>query len=188
MFHTQYTDQHIQAAQNSTDLPARLRSVRGERSQEEFARLVGLTRSAVAYYENGRTVPKPPVLRQISQRIGIADDYLLSGLIRNEYELNLVATGRGFLNECHETADELAMVRALRAVEPSTVQAVVGVLIKDIGDNASTRVKLGPSLGSDLQALDSIHRAGGHFDKGVTAEEHHREARAPTRRALGLKP
>ncbi len=152
-------------------LQIRLRALRGERSQEEFARLVGLTRSALANYENGRTHPKPSILRQISQRAGISDDFLLSGQVRNEYELNEIFAGRGFLNECHETDDELTIVRALRAVDPSTVQSVVSVLIRDIGENPDTRATLGKGLGADLQRLDAIHRAGGQFDKGSTEEE-----------------
>jgi transcriptional regulator with XRE-family HTH domain len=152
-------------------LRVRLRALRGERSQEEFARLVGLTRSALANYENGRTHPKPSILRQISQRAGLSDNFLLSGQVRNEYELNLVVTGQGFLNECHETGDELTIVRALRAVDPSTVQTVVGALIRDIGENPDTRATLGEGLGADLQRLDAIHRAGGQFSKGSTKEE-----------------
>lgn len=156
---------------SADDLRNRLRALRGELSQDEFARKVGLTRSALANYENGRTVPKPSILRQISSRAGISDDFLLSGQVRNEYELNLVVAGRGFLKECHETEDELTVVRALRAVDPGTVQDVVTALIRDIGDNPSARANLGDRLGADLHKLDAIARAGGHFSKGGSAEE-----------------
>lgn len=152
-------------------LRTRLRALRGERSQQEFARLVGLTRSALANYENGRTSPKPSVLRQIALRAGVSDEFLLSGRVRNEYELNLAVTGRGFINECHETEDELALVRALRAVDPVTVQAVVATLIKGIGDSPEARSRLGDRLGADLHRLDAINRAAGHFEKGSTEEE-----------------
>lgn len=152
-------------------LRTRLRALRGERSQEEFARLVGLTRSALANYENGRTVPKPSVLRQISQRVGMPDDFLLSGQVRNEYELNRLVAGRGFINECHETEDELTIVRALRAVDPGTVQAVVTTLIRGIGDSAEARARMGDRLGADLHRLDAINRAAGLFEKGSTEEE-----------------
>lgn len=154
------------------ELPARLRALRGERSQEDFARVVGLTRSALANYENGRTVPKPSILRKISERAGVSDSFLLSGEVRNEYELNLVVTGRGFINECHETPDELTIVRALRAVSPLTVQAVLGILIRDIGENPETRSQLGNTLGSDLERLDQMHRMGGHFAKGQSREQY----------------
>lgn len=152
-------------------LRTRLRALRGERSQQVFARIVGLTRSALANYENGRTSPKPSVLRQIALRAGVSDDFLLSGQIRNEYELNLSVTGRGLINECHETEDELAVVRALRAVDPATVQAVVATLIRGIGENSEARSLLGDRLGADLHRLDAINRAAGHFEKGSTEED-----------------
>lgn len=133
--------------------------------------MVGLSRSALANYENGRTPPKASVLRQISLKAGVSDDFLLSGHVRNEYELNLIATGQGFINECHETDDELSVVRALRAVDPATVQAVVSALIQDIGGNPEARARLGDRLGEDLHRLDAINRAGGHFEKGSSAEE-----------------
>lgn len=134
----------------------------------------------MANYENGRTSPKPSVLRQIAVRAGVSDDFLLSGQIRNEYELNLAVTGRGFLSECHETEDELTVVRALRAVDPVTVQAVVATLIRGIGDSAEARSRLGDRLGADLHRLDAINRAAGHFAKGSSEEE-----QAKARREIG---
>jgi hypothetical protein len=41
---------------------------------------------------------------------------------------------------------------------------------------------------ANLQTLDSIHRSGGPFDKGTTAEEYRSESRALMRRTLGLQP
>lgn len=172
---------------DAAELPTRLRALRGERSQAEFARIVGLTRSALANYENGRTAPKPSILRQISERAGVSDSFLLSGEVRNEYELNLVVTGRGFINECHETPDELTIVRALRAVSPQTVETVLGLLIRDIGDSAETRARLGNTLGSDLERLDQMHRSGGHIAKGHTREQHADAAREIKRLASGRK-
>lgn len=160
------SSQHKIETQESTEVQRRLRALRGERSQEEFAKLVGLTRSALANYENGRTLPKPSILRQISMKAGISDDFLVSGALRNEYELNLVVAGQGMLNECHESSDELAMVDALRALHPSSVKTVVGLLLKEIGESAETRAKLGKGLGSTVAALDDIHRSDGAFTKG----------------------
>lgn len=92
---------------DSTDLGERLRYLRGEQSQEQFAQQIGLTRAALANYETGRTKPKASILREISRKLGLSDEFLLSGKVRNEYELNLVVAGKGMLNECHETPDEV---------------------------------------------------------------------------------
>lgn len=108
-----YTDQHM-STQNSTELVGlgeRLRRLQGERSQE-FGALVGLTRSAVANYETERTTPKPSILNEISKN-GNFGRLSASGRVRNEYELNTVVAGRGFLNECHDD-DKLAMIHVLR--------------------------------------------------------------------------
>ena len=96
-------------------------------------------------------------------------------------------TGRGFINECHETEDELTVVRALRAVDPVTVQAVVATLIRGIGDSAEARSRLGDRLGADLHRLDAINRTGGQFEKGSTEEEQAEAGREIVRIATRAK-
>ncbi len=156
----------------STELGQRLKYLRGERSQEDFARKLGLTRSALANYETGRTKPKLSVLREISRKLGLSEDFLLSGQVRNEYELNLVATGKGKLNECHETEDELAIVRILRAARPAAVKAIAGILLSEIEDDPRTRERLrGVGVDEDIRRLGAIFRASGQFEKGSSPEE-----------------
>lgn len=99
-------------------------------------------------------------------KAGISGDFLVSGTLRNEYELNSVVAGQGMINECHESSDELAMVDAIRAIHPSSVKTLVGLLLKEIGESAETRAKLGKGLGSTVAALDEIHRSDGAFTKG----------------------
>jgi transcriptional regulator with XRE-family HTH domain len=165
-----------------------LRALRRERSQEEFARLVGLTRSALATYENGRTTPKPSILRQIESRTGMSEEFFLTGQVRNEFELNLAVTGRSFLNESHETSDELALIQALRCVAPSVSKAVVELRLREIGSSAEVHASLGEYLGEVVATLDCIHREERGFDKGQTAEEYLKAARNLFRTAHGVPP
>lgn len=158
--------QHRADDLKTDEVRKRLRALRGERSQEEFASLVGLTRSARAHYENGRTAPKPSILRQIAQSVGISDAFLFSGEVRNEYELNMVVTGRELLNECHETAEELSILDAMRAADKATIKAIVGLLLSDLGDSATTREALGSKLGTIVATLDRVRREEGKFNKG----------------------
>ena len=178
------------STQNSTELVGlgeRLRRLRGERSQEECGALVGLTRSAVANYETERTTPKPSILNEISRKMGISEDFLLSGRVRNEYELNTVVAGRGFLNECHETDDELAIIHVLRAASPEAVREIVERLLKAVEDDASMRGRLrGLRVDEDIARLGAIYQSGGVFQQGGSKEEHDAFFQALARKARGL--
>ena len=163
---------------SSTDndgVGARLRHLRGESTQEEFAKRLGLTRSALANYENERTKPKPSMLKEISRKLGISEDFLLSGRVRNEYELNLVATGRGMLNESHTTEVEEAILRLLRAMPPIVVRKVAEGLLEQVEINPDVRAHLkGPGIDTDLALVAKVYREGGKFEKGqhpLEAEE-----------------
>lgn len=154
------------------ELGVRLRQLRGDQSQEEFAQEIGLTRSALANYETGRTMPKRAVIKEISRRLGMSDDYLISGQVRNEFELNRALTGHHLLSRHEESRDELAVVEAMRAVDPQTVSEVVAALLRDLGENAESRDRLGSEkLGVIVHRLHIIHHAGGEFTKGMSQEQ-----------------
>lgn len=173
-------------AHNSTGLGARLRQLRGEKSQAEFAREVGLTRSALANYETERTTPKPSVLRKISAKVGISEDFLLDGIVRNEFELDRVVTGNGMTNACHETGDELAILRVLRATRPETVKTIVGMLLQEIENVPEVRRQLvGQNADLDVSKLGEIYRNDGVFAKGGDREEMAEEIRKLARRLRG---
>ena len=59
-------------------LPERLASVRGERSQRQFARDLGVFQQNVNRYESG-TTPHTDFLIQLALREGISLDWLLLG-------------------------------------------------------------------------------------------------------------
>lgn len=134
--------------------------------------MAGLTRAALANYETGRTKPKARILKEIANRLGLSPDFLMDGQIRHEHDLNILMTGKRVLSECHETDDELAMVSALRAVEPETVKTIVDLLLRQIEENASTRERMnGHNTVNDIARLGAIFKAGGLFQKGSSAKE-----------------
>lgn len=100
----------------------------------------------------------------------------------------MLVLGRGAIDMGQATRDELAIVMALRAVDPLTVKSAVGVLLKEIGESPSARAGLGKNLGSTVALLDAIHRSGGEFDKGTTHEEQFKAERAYFRLAEKFKP
>lgn len=55
----------------------RLYELRGNRSQEEFAKFLGISRPSLGSYENGNRVPNAQILKKISGKCGVSTDYLL---------------------------------------------------------------------------------------------------------------
>ena len=61
------------------DFPNRLRGLRGGRSREEFAALVGISPRALINYELGSRMPKADVIELICTRTKVTADWLLFG-------------------------------------------------------------------------------------------------------------
>jgi transcriptional regulator with XRE-family HTH domain len=55
----------------------RLKALRGEMKQAEFARKVGLAQNSYNRYESGERVPDIAVLSQLASRLGVSTDWLL---------------------------------------------------------------------------------------------------------------
>lgn len=55
----------------------RFSKLRGEMTQDEFAKYLGISRPTVGFYENGTRLPDALVLRQIAEKCNVSADYLL---------------------------------------------------------------------------------------------------------------
>jgi len=55
----------------------RFTELRGDRTQGEFAKFLGISRPTVGFYENGSRIPDALVLRQIAEKCGVSADWLL---------------------------------------------------------------------------------------------------------------
>lgn len=51
--------------------------LRGKRTQDEFAKFLGISRPTVGFYESGQRIPDAVVLRQIAEKCNVSTDYLL---------------------------------------------------------------------------------------------------------------
>ena len=60
-------------------LPERIAQVRGNRSQRQFARDLGVFQQNVNRYERGATMPHPDFLLRVALREGVSLDWLLLG-------------------------------------------------------------------------------------------------------------
>lgn len=158
---------------NSTDdIAARLRLLRGEESQDAFSRKVGLTRSALANYETGRTVPKRSVLRQICQRLGISESALIEGKAQDITDLlgslgiyDEVATLPGL------TDDEKAIIRVLRICNVDVALAVASSITAGLEEKKfSTEVADSGTIVEDIARLYQIVEAKGIYQRGITPD------------------
>lgn len=81
----------------------RLNTLRGELSQERFAKFLGISRPALGAYENGNRIPNAEVLKTISEKCGVSSDYLLglSDYMKKETEA-ITAQDMGLTESCAE--------------------------------------------------------------------------------------
>ena len=131
--HNLYTKQYISTQISTAGIPARLRALRGEESQQSFSERIGITRSALANYETGRTTPKPSVLRNICQKLGISESVLKTGEVSAFDDLaGAVGTYREVGTLPGLADDEKAIVRVLRLCDASVVHSVVVAIIEGL--------------------------------------------------------
>lgn len=143
----------------------RIRGLRGDASQFDFATAFGITRSALANYELGRSRPPKDFLEKIKARTGLDID---TGpeLVDFEDELrNIVGDGSKL------TEDEWALVRILRLLQASDVRRVAQEVMTAV-EKRKAGLRLGDpqTVAMDLARLMII--AGGHAEyvRGVSGE------------------
>ncbi|CAI9400724.1 hypothetical protein ANOBCDAF_00547 [Pleomorphomonas sp. T1.2MG-36] len=104
----------------------RIREARGETTQEVFAAMIGVTRSALTNYEAGRRLPNDIVLRKISEVSGKSAPYILFGNTITPFEeykrdINQLIMEKsqkrpGFIPRFQISDDEIALISLFRLV------------------------------------------------------------------------
>lgn len=61
-------------------LPERLRIIRGQQGQKEFAKRIGSSQTGVSAYEKGQRKPDYETLIRVAQEFGVTLDWLLLGI------------------------------------------------------------------------------------------------------------
>lgn len=149
-------------------LGQRLRSLRKGASQADFAEKLGLTRSALANYELGRSLPKPDVLQRIAERLDISLQDLTgpAQLADLKHSANLML---GVSDS--PTQDEWAILRMLRLSGPECVLDVVRTIIRSLeADKSRLQAWKADTVLVDLARLYTIENRGGGYD-GLTADD-----------------
>jgi transcriptional regulator with XRE-family HTH domain len=97
----------------SSGFGARLRQVRGEMSQAEFAELVGANRQQVTNWENERSEPSIEKLAAIGLKTGYADKWLLTGEGPPTVKEAMEVLGRSLLRVTEEQMEMLERLKRL---------------------------------------------------------------------------
>lgn len=147
----------------------RLRLLRGSYTQSEFAEKIGITRSALANYETGRTNAKAKVIRQIAVKLDVSEGFLQG----NDVLPSDLAKTLGIADDFSQsiTKDEQAILRMLRLCRNRSVRAIVAIIIQNIiEDKSSTNDADLLLLEEDLLRLYSIMKADGLYNRGISRD------------------
>ena len=58
---------------------ARLKKLRGKKSQEEIANKIGISRARLSHYETGRSEPDSEILKKLADFYKVSTDFLING-------------------------------------------------------------------------------------------------------------
>lgn len=149
-------------------LAKRLRFLRGDETQESFAKRVGISRSALANYETGRSVPDEFTQLKILRNAGFSDDYLTEHYDPFEPHSPGAVFGAVIEGLPDWTEDEATLVRILRLCDRQTIEAVLEVVLRGVSQQEMT-VKLGTifTIKDDLQRLMEVQSGVRPYAKGV---------------------
>jgi transcriptional regulator with XRE-family HTH domain len=151
---------------HSRAIGRRIRSLRGDSSQLDFASMFGITRSTLANYELGRSRPPNDLLVKIAEKSGLSRDYFDSGPELRDFEdelKSLVGDGKKL------TDDEWAIVRVLRVSLPEHVKETVQTILHGFERNRAA-LQLGDpeTVVIDLARLYAISLGHSSYQRGVS--------------------
>ena len=146
----------------------RIRFLRGDDTQEEFSRKVGITRSALANYESSRSTPNEYVLAQIAARCEMPETFFEDPDLTPASDWNGAAVlGKIVEGAPDWTDDEMAIVRLLRLVPAEVVAKISDDLVEAATHNElSGVISQFASLARDVASVLAIRSRGGLFRKG----------------------
>ena len=158
--------------QNGGAIGKRIRALRGDDTQANFAKKIGVTRSALANYETGRTVPNDMVILKIANVTGVDPSSINSGEAYTFDDLAALLGAKHNVSGMGDlTQDERAVIRLLRVCDQQAVLEVVGAILEGL---RSERIDLSiidaANFESDYVLLAKIKADGGRYFKGYTRD------------------
>lgn len=159
----------------------RIKEIRGDRTQAEFANLVGVDRATLSNYESGRRQPNSEILKKIADLGNTTVPNLLFGETRtpfdkyirsvNEVTARLAAEEPGYIPRWYLSQDEIDLIFALRRMYDDEARLAI---IADIVARAERSIqndkdvydgKLPPYGEANVERLKKI-MATGQFREG----------------------
>lgn len=112
-------------------------------TQEDVAKLLGISRSGYTYYETGKTVPSVEVLQKLSAIYSTSIDVIVGNPLRtntdSRYYNDILSVSEGNADPLiYMKKDEQALIMAFRLLpeeEKSKLQALAMDMLKDSRDN-----------------------------------------------------
>lgn len=160
------SEEHAQARA----IGRRIRTLRGSISQVDFAARLGITRSALANYEIGRSKPPVEVIENIAKNFDLGLDALAGSPEPIDYENALKDIADDIVGAGGKiTQDEWAIVRIMRVAHPEDVLGVVQRIVSGIEARSDGIQLMDPqTVAMDLARLYMIASGDGRYDRGVT--------------------
>lgn len=147
----------------------RIRFLRGKETQERFSKRLGISRSALANYETGRSRPNEFVLKQIADALNMPVEYFGTFDLKEDPS-PAALYGSVIEGKPDWTGDEVAIINVLRVCPRHAVLKVIELLIEAASCEELT-VSLGRifSIKEDFERLIAIASRKGLFQKGSIA-------------------
>ena len=106
---------------------AKLKELRGIKTQQEVADEIGITKSALAMYERDERIPRDEVKIRIAEYFGVSSDYLLGVESLKEKTMTILDDPDLTL-----TADEKWFILKLRQLDKEGRTVVEGTLVSEV--------------------------------------------------------
>jgi len=124
---------------------ARIKAARGQRTQDEFAELIGVSRSALTNYEAGRRLPNDLVIKRISEVAGLSEPDILFGKTVSAFakykdNVNAMAMAEaqkrpGYIPRFMVSDDEYAFIALFRLMAADGWQSPIIKAVLDFARN-----------------------------------------------------
>lgn len=159
-------------------LGSRLREARGDRTQADFAPLLGIDRATLANYESGRRIPNDEILKRYQEATGRQAQELFFGISATPFEEYIERFGRiiaaeqakrpGFIPKFTISDDEMALIKTFRLASmngsDTRASAALDLLITSALDAIASSADGSVSEGSVDRLREALAR--GHLEQG----------------------
>ncbi|MFK5947792.1 MAG: helix-turn-helix transcriptional regulator [Methylococcales bacterium] len=160
------------------EIGKRIKTIRGDKNQEEFAALLGVKRGAISNYEKGRRLPNNEVLEAIGNIGNTTVSWILNGgeISTDKYgdkyyegleQIVLTYKNTGFQPKHWISIDERAIIKLLRIISPEQALQIVQIIISNY--ESDPLIAKNDYDDANVKRLENIIEKG-NFEQGIDEE------------------